>query len=53
MSNPVNSNFVVKHNERVAAGRYRPEAPTDPCVRTLPHTVPQVTLLRVCTLNER
>ena len=28
---------------RVAPGRYRPGAPTDPYVRTLAHTVPQIT----------
>ena len=28
--------------DRVAPGRYRPRAPTDPYVRTLAHTVPQI-----------
>ena len=28
--------------DRVAVGRYRPTAPTDPYVRTLAHTVPRV-----------
>ena len=30
--------------DRVAPGRYRPGAPTDPYVRTLAHTVPQITV---------
>lgn len=29
-------------SDRVAVGRYRPTAPTDPYVRTLPHTVPLI-----------
>ena len=29
-------------HDRVALGRYRPRAPTDPYVRTLPHTVHQI-----------
>ena len=28
--------------DRVALGDYSPRAPTDPYVRTLPHTVPQI-----------
>ena len=28
--------------DRVAVGRYRPTAPTDPYVRALPHTVPLI-----------
>lgn len=43
---------IVGGLDRVASGRYRPGAPTDPYVRALPHTVPQITLLRVCTLTE-
>ncbi len=36
------------HTDQVAPGRYRPGAPTDPYVRTLTHTVPQITVsLRV------
>ena len=31
-------------DDRVAPGRYRPRAPTDPYVRTLTHTVPQITV---------
>ena len=34
---------------RVAVGRYRPTAPTDPYVRTLPHTVHQI----MASLRER
>jgi len=29
-------------SDRVAPGRCRPRAPTDPYVRTLAHTVPQI-----------
>ena len=28
--------------DRMAVGRYQPTAPTDPYVRTLAHTVPQI-----------
>jgi hypothetical protein len=39
---------------RVALGRYRPRAPTDPYVRALAHTVPRITdSLRDRRLNER
>src|SRR5262245_13943028 len=40
--------------DRVASGRYRPEAPTDPYVLALEHTVPQLTgSLHVCKPNVR
>ena len=29
-------------SDRVAVGRYQPTAPTDPYVRALAHTVPQI-----------
>src|SRR5262249_38448417 len=39
-------------SDRVASGRYRPEAPTDPYVLALEHTVLQITgSLRVCKPN--
>ena len=41
----VSGAFVPKvfvHQDRVALGRYRPRAPTDPYVRTLAHTVPLI-----------
>ena len=39
--------------DRVAVGRYRPTAPTDPYVRTLAHTVPLIMdSLRVITHPE-
>jgi hypothetical protein len=34
--------------DRVALGRYRPRAPTDPYVLALEHTVPQIMSLREC-----
>src|SRR5262245_11291844 len=40
--------------DRVALGRYRPRAPTDPYVLALEHTVPQIMdSLRACKLNAR
>jgi CheY-like chemotaxis protein len=33
---------VLAVSDRVAVGRFRPTAPTDPYVRTLAHTVPRV-----------
>ena len=36
------SDFAELHQDRVAVGRYRPTAPTDPYVRTLAHTVPLI-----------
>ena len=39
-------------SDRVAPGRYRPGAPTDPYVPALGHTAPRITgSLRVCKLN--
>ena len=32
----------LRASDRVASGRCRPEAPTDPYVLTLEHTVPQI-----------
>src|SRR5262245_25849226 len=41
-------------SDRVASGRYRPEAPTDPYVLALEHTVLQITgSLHVCKPNVR
>ena len=40
--------------DRVALGRCRPRAPTDPYVLALEHTVPRITgSLRACKLNVR
>ncbi len=39
-------------SDRVAVGRCRPTAPTDPYVLALEHTVPRIMdSLRTCTLN--
>jgi hypothetical protein len=41
-------------SDRVASSRYRPEAPTDPYVLALEHTVLQITgSLRACKPNAR
>jgi hypothetical protein len=43
MSSPLVVSGIAKvHQDRVAPGRYRPGAPTDPYVRTLAHTVPLI-----------
>ncbi len=44
----------LRASDRVALGRCRPRAPTDPYVLALEHTVPQIMVsLRVRRLNER
>src|SRR5262249_8236023 len=46
--------LTQRESDRVASGRCRPEAPTDPYVLAFEHTVPQIRdSLRTCKPNAR